>query len=343
MRQAGPIMMDLESSEINQVEREMLQHPATGGVILFARNIESAQQVQQLNQQISEINPALLLAVDQEGGRVQRLKDGFTKLPPLRLLESTAQSITEAQNFCFHHARLMALETLAVGFDISFTPVLDVATSTSRVIGDRAFHEEPDMIGLLAAEYIKGMASVGMAATGKHFPGHGFVDGDSHHEIPVDDRSISEISEHDLKPFASTAQMLGGIMPAHVIYSQVDDLPAGFSSVWIKDILRQQLQFNGVVFSDDLSMKGAEVVGDFIDRANAALQAGCDMVLVCNNRRQAERVIEHLSDFRDPNASARIGQLKSAGHYAVGLSELQQSADWATSHKTIRRITDTPI
>ncbi len=328
MLSLGPIMLDLKGVELDAVEKECLTHPACGGVILFARNIESAEQVFELNRHIHSINPNLLLAVDQEGGRVQRLKQGFSLLPPLRKLSDDAFSDETINSLLEAHASLMALETLAVGFDISFTPVLDVATSSSRVIGDRAFHEEPEQIVKLAKTYISAMKNCGMAATGKHFPGHGTVDADSHVEIPVDARAFSEIEKHDLKPFAALANDLAGVMPAHVVYSQIDPNPAGFSEYWIKSILRHSLGFNGVVFSDDLSMKGAEVVGDFKDRADAALQAGCDMVLVCNSPSEAEHLLEYLESWRNTESQQRILLMKAKAQFKTGLSQCQSSNNW---------------
>lgn len=338
MQQPGPVMVDLKSTNIDAEEREMLTHPACGGVILFARNIESPEQVLDLNQQIQKLNPSLLLAVDQEGGRVQRLVNGFTKLPAFRTLESASDSLERAKYFAKHHARVMALETLSVGFDISFTPVLDVCTQTSRVIGDRAFHEDPDTIVEIAKEYIGAMNACGMAATGKHFPGHGSIDADSHVELPVDNRSFESIEQHDIKPFAKLATALGGVMPAHVIYPAVDQLPAGFSGRWVKEILRKQLSFNGAVFTDDLSMKGAEVVGDFIDRAEAAMQADCDMVLVCNQPSAAGDVLEHLRNRLNPSSSHRILSMKGRQTGRTLYKNLNEDNRWAESRSIISEL-----
>ncbi|WP_164503607.1 beta-N-acetylhexosaminidase [Pleionea sediminis] len=339
MSKPGPVMLDLKGTTIDAEEREMLHHPACGGVILFSRNIENARQIRDLNQQILKIRPTLLLAVDQEGGRVQRLKDGYSILPPLRHIESTANhDMTLASERSYHHARLMALETMASGFDISFTPCLDVCNSSSRVIGERAFHEEPAKIIELATRYLEGMHSVGMAATGKHFPGHGFVEGDSHVEMPVDKRSLSEIEQDDLAVFKALANQLEGIMPAHVIYSAIDAVPAGFSNVWIDSILRQQYQFNGVVFSDDLSMKGAEQAGDYNDRADAAIAAGCDMVLVCNTPNEAGNVLEHLRNYQSLVSSERILKMKTDGKCNIGLENIRTDRRWIESSKVVSTI-----
>lgn len=324
MQQPGPVMVDLKTTTIDAEEKEMLKHPACGGVILFARNIENPRQVLDLNRQIETLNSSLLLAVDQEGGRVQRLVNGFTRLPAFRTIEQMSTSMDQARLLAKHHAQVMALETLSVGFDISFTPVLDVCTQTSRVIGDRAFHEEPELIIELAKIYIESMKICGMAATGKHFPGHGSVDADSHVELPVDARSFEKIEQHDLKPFAKLASMLSGVMPAHVIYPAVDKLPAGFSGRWVKDILRQTLAFDGAVFTDDLSMKGAEVVGNFIDRAEAAMQADCDMVLVCNQPSVAGDVLEYLRNRINTQSSRRISAMKARQKHKLDLSTLKE-------------------
>lgn len=343
MSSAGPIMLDLKGTSISSEEKEMLRHPACGGVILFARNIETPEQVTSLNQQIAAINPSLLRAVDQEGGRVQRLKQGFSELPALRELESKASHFEQAEHRAYHHARVMALETLSVGFDISFSPVLDIATTSSRVIGDRAFHEQPDSIVALASAYIKGMKECGMAATGKHFPGHGSVDADSHIELPVDERDWQTIKDTDLKSFSQLSSELGGIMPAHVIYSQLDKLPAGFSPFWVAKVLREQMGFNGVVFSDDISMKGAETVGDFDDRVSAALDAGCDMVLVCNHPTEAGDALEHVMQHHQSSPSksqiktsaARIQSMKASDKNLCLYRDLKQDTRWQTSHSVL--------
>ncbi len=335
----GPVMVDLKAQTIDAEEREMLQHPACGGVILFARNIENHRQVRDLNRQLAQINPQLLLAVDQEGGRVQRLKQPpFSVLPPLRSIEQSTENLADAETLAFHHARLMALETLAVGFDISFAPVLDLCTRSSRVIGDRALHEDPEVIARLGRAYIEGMSSVGMAATGKHYPGHGSVDADSHTEIPVDHRTLDDIEQTDLKAFIPLMNALGGIMPAHVIYPEVDANPAGFSSVWIQQLLRQQYQFYGVVFSDDLSMKGAEVVGGFCQRADAAIEAGCDMVLVCNQPSEAGNVLEHLRHLNVSESASRQLRIKAGSKCNVGLEVMQTDSRWKQSAEAVLKL-----
>ncbi|MEE2731625.1 MAG: beta-N-acetylhexosaminidase [Pseudomonadota bacterium] len=291
----GPLMLDLETTELTSEDIRRLQHPATGGVILFSRNIESVPQVRELLAAVREVRPELILAIDQEGGRVQRIRKGVTRLPPLARLGEFHHQDPEA---AVHRARdwgwLMASEMLALGLDISFAPVLDVEVGRSAVIGDRAFHHDSGAIVALGRAYVEGMHEAGMAATGKHFPGHGWVEADSHVAIPRDERTLHQIEQVDLQPFAALADTIDAIMPAHVIYQQVDDRPAGFSPFWLQTVLRERLQFHGVIFSDDLTMEGAAVVGGYPERARAALQAGCDMVLVCNNQKGADEVLDWL-------------------------------------------------
>lgn len=307
----GPLMFDLESTELSSEEINLLSNPLMGGVILFSKNIESYSQVKSLVSNIRAHNAEIIIAIDQEGGRVQRLKEGFTKLAPLgdigKLYSSNPK---EAKKLARQHASTMVSEVLDIGIDISFTPVLDLNIDVSEVIGDRSFSADPEIIVSLAKEYIDQMHQLGMPATGKHFPGHGSVEADSHLELPVDDRSLEIIRQNDLIPFKELASDLDAIMPAHVIYSQVDDQPAGFSNYWIQTILREQLKFDGVVFSDDLNMAGAKVGGDFKMRAKLALDAGCDMILVCNNRQGTLEVIEYLSKNYINKANPRLIRLQ---------------------------------
>lgn len=291
----GPVMLDLESTQLTEQDIKRIQNPLVGGVILFARNIESPDQVQQLIADMRKIRPQLILAIDQEGGRVQRIKDGVSLLPPLSTLgelydEDVDKALLRAEDLGW----LMASEMLALGLDISFAPVLDLDFGRSAVIGNRSFHKNPAIVTRLAKAYINGMHEAGMAATGKHFPGHGWVEADSHIDIPVDHRHKLELEHLDMVPFRKLAAELDGVMPAHVIYSEIDEQPAGFSQYWLQTILREKLGFNGVIFSDDLAMEGATVAGSFSDRAQAALDAGCDMVLVCNNPEGADEVLHYL-------------------------------------------------
>ncbi|MBT7903855.1 MAG: beta-N-acetylhexosaminidase [Porticoccaceae bacterium] len=302
-------MLDLAGTELTTEEQQILQSPQVGGVILFARNIQSREQVTTLNAQIRQASANLLIAVDQEGGRVQRLRDGFTPLPPMQLLaDSVVQNPEVGVQLVRDTGWLMASEVLACGFDISFAPVLDVDRDTSSIIGDRAFSDQPEMVITLAQAFIEGMNEAGMAATGKHFPGHGGIVADSHLEAPVDHRSWQQLLDHDLKPFVALSKQLAGVMPAHITFPAVDPDSVGFSGFWLQQVLRQQLSFDGVIFSDDLSMKGADVAGGYIDKAQLALNAGCDMILVCNCPEGAREVLQ-MMEHRSLAGSDRIASM----------------------------------
>lgn len=307
----GPVMLDVSSYELTRVEREVLDHPLVGGVILFTRNYHDQRQLLELVSQIRlSARNDLLIAVDHEGGRVQRFRQGFSKIPAMGTLYSTAASdLEKASAYAKSIGWLMAAELLAFDIDISFAPVLDIH-GNSDVIGDRSFHQQPEVIIQLASQFIQGMHQAGMKGTGKHFPGHGNVKEDSHVAIPIDNRSPELIFNHDMRIFAEIQQMglLDAVMPAHVIYAQVDDKPAGFSAVWIREHLRNKLNFDGVVFSDDLSMQGAAQIGDYPERAKAALSAGCDMVLACNNAEGAIKILDNLPI--DYQASHRLPALR---------------------------------
>ena len=305
----GRLMLDLAGTELTAEEQQILQSPQVGGVILFARNIQSREQVTALNAQIRQASANLLIAVDQEGGRVQRLRDGFTPLPPMQLLaDSVVQNPEVGVQLVRDTGWLMASEVLACGFDISFAPVLDVDRDTSSIIGDRAFSDQPEMVITLAQAFIEGMNEAGMAATGKHFPGHGGIVADSHLEAPVDHRSWQQLLDHDLKPFVALSKQLAGVMPAHITFPAVDPDSVGFSGFWLQQVLRQKLGFDGVIFSDDLSMKGADVAGGYIDKAQLALNAGCDMILVCNCPEGAREVLQ-MMEHRSLAGSDRIASM----------------------------------
>jgi beta-N-acetylhexosaminidase len=292
----GPVMLDVEGLTLTEEDRMLLRHPLVGGVIYFARNFESSAQITQLSADIRCERPGILIAVDQEGGRVQRFKQGFTRLPAMQnFLPLYKQAPLPTLALVKDCGWLMAAELLAVGVDFSFAPVLDTDDQRCEVIADRSFSPNPKEVALLAAAFMDGMAEAGMATTGKHFPGHGSVVGDSHQLLPQDDRAFKAIAAHDLIPFAALSHKLQAIMPAHIVFSQIDSKPVGFSSHWLKRILRQELGFKGLIFSDDLSMEGAAFAGSYGQRALAALQAGCNMVLVCNNRSGVLEVVEHLS------------------------------------------------
>ncbi|MGB4498349.1 MAG: beta-N-acetylhexosaminidase [Methylococcaceae bacterium] len=317
----GAVMLDIAGTTLADTEREIINHPNTGAVILFSRNYESPEQVTELIQSIRAArNGEILIAVDQEGGRVQRFQNGFTRLPPAALYENESE-ISEIAGW------LMAAELLAVGVDFSFAPVLDVDCGVSTIIGNRAFSQNAEKVTQLASEFRRGMNRAGMAATGKHFPGHGAVALDSHLTLPIDERNLTEIRQHDLQPFRQLiAEGLEGIMPAHVLYSQIDSQPAGFSDFWIQQVLRQELGFDGVVFSDDLSMEGAASVGSFSERAKVALNAGCDMVLVCNNPTAAIEVLDFLPIENNAERERRLQKMQ--GQFTLNREQLQASKIW---------------
>ena len=321
----APLMLDLEGIELSAEEKELLQHPLVGGVILFTRNYESTEQLDVLVKSIRKATSnKLLISVDHEGGRVQRFRSEFTELPAIASLSQN----DHAENKSLIHGWLMAAEVRAMGIDFSFAPVLDVDYGVSAVIGDRAFSQNPETISLLATEYIKGMREAGMASTGKHFPGHGAVTEDSHHEIPVDKRSREEIWQNDVIPFASLIKEgLDAVMPAHVIYSEIDERPAGFSPYWLQQVLRQELQFDGVIFSDDLTMEGASVMGGYPERAEAAMEAGCDMVLVCNSRQGAIEVIDQAKIEHSTESAQRL--LRMQGKPFMNRSALLDTRQWS--------------
>ena len=313
---AGAVMLDVAGLELGAEDRERLRHPSTGGVILFARNFESPRQLRALTKAIKGERPELLIAVDHEGGRVQRFQEGFTRIPPMRLLgerwdldAGAARALAESVGY------VIAIELRGHGVDFSFTPVLDVDFGSSSVIGDRAFSDEPTVIAALAGALASGLAAAGSASVGKHFPGHGYAEADSHVAIPVDERGFDDIDATDLHPYRELiARGLGGVMPAHVIYPRVDDRPAGYSRIWLQDILRGHLGFDGMIFSDDLSMEGARVAGGPADRALAAIEAGCDMVLLCNAPEAAPRVLDALKG-RSPDPG-RFALMRGRGSTA---------------------------
>jgi len=337
----GPVMCDLRGFQLEADEREMLCHPHVGGVILFTRNFESAEQIAALTKSIHECRyPRLLIAVDHEGGRVQRFREGFSRLPACALF-SECGSTKQAESLAQQAGWLMAAELLAVGVDLSFAPVLDVGGTISQVIGDRAFDTDPEIVSRLARAYMKGMKEAGMAAVGKHYPGHGSVVEDSHVAIPYDHRSFADIKMHDLIPFERMIHAgLPALMPAHVIYSKVDKNPAGFSEFWLKKILRQELEFQGTIFSDDLSMAGAEIMGSYPERAEAALHAGCDMVLACNNQQGAIEILDKAKIPDSVELQARL--IRMHGHFENTLAELKQTELWKKRSDVVSHIENEP-
>lgn len=313
----GSLMLDIGGTWLTAEDRQILRHPEVGGLIIFARNIESPRQVRELMEAIRAVRPDLLLAVDQEGGRVQRLRQGFLRLPAMRAIADNAN----AERLAEQCGWLMATEVLAAGLDLSFAPVLDLDHQRSAVVGSRAFEGNPERAVALAGAFIRGMRAAGMASTGKHFPGHGWAEVDSHVGIPEDERTLEQIRAVDLLPFQRLSGELDALMPAHVIYPQVDPNPAGFSRRWLQDILRGELGFDGVIFSDDLSMAGAHVVGDAANRIEAALTAGCDMGLVCNDRASAELALSALQRMK-VTAPQRLQRMRAKAWPGIEYKQL---------------------
>ena len=330
----GALMLDIAGTELTQEDIELLRAPQVGGMILFSRNIESPAQVRALTDHMRQIRPDILIAVDQEGGRVQRLRTGFTALPAMGkfgeyYLEQPEQAVALAEQCGW----LMATEVLAVGIDFSFAPVLDI-NAISDVIGDRSFANNPHDITVLAAAFMRGMKQAGMATTGKHFPGHGSVKADSHVAAAIDSRHYDEIYRTDMQTFIQLMPQLDALMPAHVIYDQVDPHPAGFSPFWIQEVLRKQLGFDGVLFSDDLTMQAACVAGGADARLKAALDAGCDMGLVCNDRTAACLALDAISTYALPNQD-RLSRMRGQCPELKISSALSLGETWQTIKNAI--------
>ncbi len=308
-------MIDVVGTALTDEDRARLRHPAAGAVILFSRNFESPEQLRLLVEDIGrQREPALLVCVDHEGGRVQRFREGFTAIPAMRELGRIWDRDRElAQEAARGAAYVIGAELGAHALDFSFAPVLDLDYGSSSVIGDRALHFDPNAVGALAAALVRGFADAGMAAVGKHFPGHGFAAADSHVDVPKDERSLAEILKKDIAPYRIAIDAgLAGIMPAHVVYPQCDREPAGYSKYWLQEILRGKLGFEGLIFSDDLSMAGASTAGGPPERARAALAAGCDMVLLCNDPEGQNVLLESLKDFRIENPR-RLERMRKRG------------------------------
>lgn len=336
-------MMDLVGTEISAEEKELMMHPQTGGVILFTRNFESIEQITRVISEIHALRcPHLLVAIDHEGGRVQRFHEGFTRLPPAAKYQEIFKQSEEKGRDCTEVAGwLMAAELRAIGVDFSFAPVLDLAHGLSGVIGDRAFNSRPDVVATLAYSFMHGMLSAGMRAVGKHFPGHGGVVEDSHQTLPIDKRPFDIILKQDMIPFEKMINNnLSAIMPAHVVYEQVDEKPAGYSSFWLQTILRQRFNFHGVIFSDDLTMEAACIVGGYPERADQALAAGCDMVLVCNHSEGVAEVIDHLKDYSNPVAQMRL--MRMHGKESLARDELLNSYRWKKASEMVTLLDENP-
>jgi len=338
----GPLMIDLEGTQLQSIERELLQHPLVGSVILFARNYADPAQLMQLVADIHAVrSPALLVAVDQEGGRVQRFREGFSRLPALRRIglehdASPRAGLALARELGW----LMAAELRAHGIDLSFAPCVDLDYGVSEVIGDRALHARSAVVAELAVAYLHGMRSAGMVATAKHFPGHGAVVADSHHALPIDRRTLPDL-EADIAPYRLLIDNgLAGVMVAHVLYPQIDEVPASASRHWIRGYLRQELRFQGVVFADDLSMAGAAAVGGIVERAERALAAGCDVLPVCNHRAS---VLALLDGFRPPaDAAAALRRVRLRGRGQSSPESLRASPQWQSAQLALARCATPP-
>ncbi|MFT7389618.1 MAG: beta-N-acetylhexosaminidase [Candidatus Endobugula sp.] len=317
----GSVLIDILGTSLTDDDKNLLAHPSVGGIIYFARNYQSVEQITSLSHDIRQHRPDILIGVDQEGGRVQRFKTGFTRLPAMqRFLPLYRKNQPATLSLVEDCGWLMAVELLAVGVDFSFAPVLDVDDDFCPVIADRAFSPKPKEVTELAGAFMRGMHDAGMASTGKHFPGHGSVFGDSHAVSPVDNRNMAEIAQHDLIPFIDLLPSLNAVMPAHIVFPKIDSLPVGFSAYWLQTQLRQKLCFDGVIFSDDLTMEGAAVAGSYGERAIAAIDAGCDMVLICNNREGALEALSALDGhpplYNEEQRNARIVQMQATKHWS---------------------------
>jgi len=338
----GPLMLDIAGTTLTEGERERLRHPLVGSVILFARNYVDPAQLQALVADIQALrSPALLISVDHEGGRVQRFRAGFSALPPLRRIGQTFD-VDAQQGLAMSRALgwLMAAELLACGLDFSFAPCVDLDYGMSEIIGDRAFHARASVVAPLAVAYMHGMREAGMAATAKHFPGHGAVVADSHLALPVDRRELVDM-EQDLLPYRRLiANGLPALMVAHVLYSAVDAVPASFSRRWVHEVLRQELQFMGLVFADDLSMAGAAGMGDLVQRCERALAAGCDVLPLCNDPAGAEQVLDRLKVSIDPASQLRLVRMR--GRKASHFETLTASAAWKRAREWLQRSAASP-
>jgi beta-N-acetylhexosaminidase len=336
-------MLDIEGHQLTPADRTLLQEPSVGGVILFSRNYESLSQLDDLVAAIRALrSPPLLIAVDHEGGRVQRFREGFSAIPPMRRLGRQYDGDTDdAVSLARTAGWLIASELRAVDIDLSFTPCVDLDWGVSEIIGNRAFHREPEVVAELASAYCSGLRSAGMAAVAKHFPGHGAVVADSHDQLPVDRRSFGELLD-DMRPYEKliAKRQLAGVMIAHIVYSETDPLPASFSSYWIKEQLRSALGYDGAVLCDDLSMKATESMGSMPKRARLALEAGCDMVLICNDRPAASATVASLREYSNPLSLVRLARLHGTG--TVQRESLLASEEWHIAADRLQHWPDPP-
>jgi beta-N-acetylhexosaminidase len=340
----GPVMLDVEGLELVPADRALLREPAVGGVILFSRNYESPAQLADLVRDIRALrSPPLLIAVDHEGGRVQRFRDGFSAIPPMRSLGRHYDSDPgDALAMSRRIGWLIGAELRAMGIDLSFAPCVDLDWGISEAIGDRAFHQRPAVVAELAAQVCRGMKDAGMAAVAKHFPGHGAVAADSHERLPVDRRQFGDLLD-DMRPYEALIgqRVLPAVMLAHVVYAEADSLPASLSRYWIREQLRGQLAFDGAVFSDDLSMKATAEFGSMPKRAKLALDAGNDMVLICNDRAAASAAVAALRDYSDPPSLVRLARLHGTGRQ--NRDALLASEQWQAAAEHLRRWSERPI
>jgi len=339
----GPVMLDIEGVSLSPADRDLLREPAVGGVILFTRNYETVAQLSDLVADIRALrSPPLLVAVDHEGGRVQRFREGFTRIPPMRHVGREYDRDPDAGLQAAREVGwLLASELRAVGIDLSFAPCVDLDWGVSEIIGDRAFHRRPDAVAELASAFSRGLRSAGMAAVAKHFPGHGAVLADSHLKLPVDRRDYGLILD-DMRPYERlvNTSVIAGVMLAHIVYEKVDARPAGFSEYWIQRELRSRLGFGGAVFCDDLSMKATRDYGSMAERARLALEAGCDMILVCNDRDAAHEAVDALREYSNPLSLVRLARLHGTGH--VMRESLLASDEWQAASERLRHWSDRP-
>lgn len=339
----GPVMLDIEGQSLSPADRDLLREPGVGGVILFTRNYKSAEQIGDLVTEIRALrSPPLIIAVDHEGGRVQRFRDGFTLVPPMRHIgreydRDANSGLTAAREAGW----LIASELRVVGIDLCFAPCVDLDWGVSEIIGNRSFHRNPDVVSDLANAFARGLRSAGMAAVAKHFPGHGAVLADSHLKLPMDRRDYGLILD-DMRPYERLVSngAIAGVMLAHIVYEQIDARPAGFSEYWIQRELRSRLGFDGAVFCDDLSMKATNDYGPMAERSRLALEAGCDMVLVCNDRDAAHEAVDALNDYSNPLSLVRLARLHGTGQ---PLREtLLASEKWQAVNERFRHWSDRP-
>lgn len=339
----GPVMLDIEGLAMSPADRDLLREPAVGGVILFSRNFKSVQQVTDLITEIRALrSPPLLIAVDHEGGRVQRFRDGFTVMPPMRHIGREYDRDRDSGLKMARQAGwTIASELRATGIDLCFGPCVDLDWGISEVIGNRAFHRKPDAVSDLGSEFARGLRSAGMASVGKHFPGHGAVVADSHLRLPVDRRGYGLILD-DMRPYERmiSTGVLAGVMLAHIVYREIDSMPAGFSSYWIQRELRSRLGFGGAVFCDDLSMKATNSYGSMAERARLALDGGCDMILVCNDRDAAHEAVSALNEYSNPLSLVRLARMHGTGQLLR--ETLLASDEWQDANRLFSGLSERP-